>query len=86
MPGGPALLRDGVCRRHPIMAYCDRHKLTVRQRMELFILVCDGVQHAHQKAIIHRDVKPRTCRRVSRREAYVAHQPPADWECAPVRL
>jgi serine/threonine protein kinase/Tol biopolymer transport system component len=42
----------------PITAYCDRHKLTVRQRMELFIQVCEGVQHAHQKAIIHRDLKP----------------------------
>ncbi|MFY9935965.1 MAG: serine/threonine-protein kinase [Silvibacterium sp.] len=42
----------------PITAYCDKHKLTVRQRLELFILVCDGVQHAHQKAIIHRDLKP----------------------------
>jgi serine/threonine protein kinase/Tfp pilus assembly protein PilF len=42
----------------PITAYCDKQKLTVRQRMELFILVCEGVQHAHQKAIIHRDIKP----------------------------
>jgi serine/threonine protein kinase len=42
----------------PITAYCDKHKLTVRQRLELFILVCEGVQHAHQKAIIHRDLKP----------------------------
>jgi tetratricopeptide (TPR) repeat protein len=42
----------------PITAYCDRHKLTTRQRMELFIQVCEGVQHAHQKAIIHRDLKP----------------------------
>jgi eukaryotic-like serine/threonine-protein kinase len=42
----------------PITAYCDKHKLTVRQRMELFMLVCEGVQHAHQKAIIHRDLKP----------------------------
>jgi serine/threonine protein kinase len=42
----------------PITTYCDKHKLTVRQRMELFIQVCDGVQHAHQKAIIHRDLKP----------------------------
>jgi eukaryotic-like serine/threonine-protein kinase len=42
----------------PITAYCDRHRLTLRQRMELFILVCEGVQHAHQKAIIHRDLKP----------------------------
>jgi non-specific serine/threonine protein kinase/serine/threonine-protein kinase len=42
----------------PITSYCDRNKLTMRQRMELFILVCEGVQHAHQKAIIHRDLKP----------------------------
>jgi non-specific serine/threonine protein kinase/serine/threonine-protein kinase len=42
----------------PITAYCDKHKLTTRQRLELFILVCEGVQHAHQKAIIHRDLKP----------------------------
>jgi eukaryotic-like serine/threonine-protein kinase len=42
----------------PITTYCDKHKLTVRQRMELFIPVCEGVQHAHQKAIIHRDLKP----------------------------
>jgi tRNA A-37 threonylcarbamoyl transferase component Bud32/tetratricopeptide (TPR) repeat protein len=42
----------------PITAYCDKHKLSVRERLELFICVCDGVQHAHQKAIIHRDLKP----------------------------
>ncbi len=42
----------------PITEYCDKHKLTVRQRLELFLQVCDGVQHAHQKAIIHRDLKP----------------------------
>jgi tetratricopeptide (TPR) repeat protein len=42
----------------PITTYCDRHKLTTRQRMEIFIQVCEGVQHAHQKAIIHRDLKP----------------------------
>ena len=41
-----------------ITAYCDKHKLSTRQRLELFILVCDGVQHAHQKAILHRDLKP----------------------------
>src|SRR5271170_468033 len=41
-----------------ITDYCDQHKLTMRQRLELFILVCEGVQHAHQKAIIHRDLKP----------------------------
>lgn len=42
----------------PITEYCDKHKLTIRQRVELFRRVCDGVQHAHQKAIIHRDLKP----------------------------
>jgi eukaryotic-like serine/threonine-protein kinase len=42
----------------PITHYCDRHKLNTRQRLELFISVCEGVQHAHQKAIIHRDLKP----------------------------
>ncbi len=42
----------------PITDYCDKRRLSPRQRMELFILVCEGVQHAHQKAIIHRDLKP----------------------------
>jgi non-specific serine/threonine protein kinase/serine/threonine-protein kinase len=42
----------------PITTYCDRHKLTMRERMELFMTVCEAVQHAHQKAILHRDLKP----------------------------
>ena len=42
----------------PITHYCDKHKLSMRQRLELFMAVCDGVQHAHQKAILHRDLKP----------------------------
>nr|MBA3916446.1 serine/threonine protein kinase [Terriglobales bacterium] len=42
----------------PITQYCDEHKLTTRQRLELFIAVCEAVQHAHQKAILHRDLKP----------------------------
>jgi non-specific serine/threonine protein kinase/serine/threonine-protein kinase len=42
----------------PITRYCDQKKLTIRQRLELFLKVCDGVQHAHQKAVIHRDLKP----------------------------
>jgi serine/threonine protein kinase len=42
----------------PITKYCDDKRLTIRQRLELFIRVCEGVQHAHQKAIIHRDLKP----------------------------
>jgi tetratricopeptide (TPR) repeat protein len=42
----------------PITTYCDIHRLSTRERLELFIHVCEGVQHAHQKAIIHRDLKP----------------------------
>lgn len=42
----------------PITNYCDQKKLSVRERLRLFIQVCDGIQHAHQKAIIHRDIKP----------------------------
>lgn len=42
----------------PITRYCDSKKLKIRERLELFIRVCEGVQHAHQKAIIHRDLKP----------------------------
>jgi tetratricopeptide (TPR) repeat protein len=42
----------------PITVYCDNHRLSTRGRLELFIHVCEGVQHAHQKAIIHRDLKP----------------------------
>ncbi|MCW5766813.1 MAG: serine/threonine protein kinase, partial [Phycisphaeraceae bacterium] len=42
----------------PITAYCDRHKLSTRQRLELFIPVCEAVHHAHSKGIIHRDLKP----------------------------
>ena len=42
----------------PITTYCDRHRLTTRQRLELFIDVCSGVQHAHVKGVVHRDLKP----------------------------
>jgi eukaryotic-like serine/threonine-protein kinase len=42
----------------PITSYCNHKKLTNEERLELFIKVCEGVQHAHQKAIIHRDLKP----------------------------
>jgi eukaryotic-like serine/threonine-protein kinase len=42
----------------PITDYCDQKKLKIPERLELFIKVCEGVQHAHQKAIIHRDLKP----------------------------
>jgi non-specific serine/threonine protein kinase/serine/threonine-protein kinase len=41
-----------------ITDYCDTHALSTRARLELFGEVCEGVQHAHQKALIHRDLKP----------------------------
>jgi serine/threonine protein kinase len=42
----------------PLTRYCDQHRLTPRQRLELFVPVCQAVQHAHTKGIIHRDLKP----------------------------
>ena len=42
----------------PVTRYCEAHALPLRQRIELFIHICQGVQHAHQKGVIHRDLKP----------------------------
>ena len=42
----------------PITEFCDRNKLSIRERIELFIPVCKAIQSAHQKGIIHRDLKP----------------------------
>jgi eukaryotic-like serine/threonine-protein kinase len=42
----------------PVTQYCDKKRLTPRERLKLFIKICEGVQHAHQKAVIHRDLKP----------------------------
>src|SRR6476619_2166764 len=42
----------------PITQYCDRRRLTTKERLALFLAVCRAVQHAHQKGVIHRDRKP----------------------------
>jgi serine/threonine protein kinase len=42
----------------PLTEHCDRYKLTVEERLKLFLQVCEAIQHAHHKGIIHRDIKP----------------------------
>lgn len=41
-----------------ITEYCDEHKVSIRDRLDLFLRVCDAIQHAHQRGILHRDIKP----------------------------
>ncbi len=55
--GRPFFVMEWV-RGAPITEFCDSHHLPTRERLKLFILVCEAVQHAHQKGVIHRDLKP----------------------------
>jgi tetratricopeptide (TPR) repeat protein len=55
--GRPYFVMEFV-RGMPITEYCDKHKLSTRERLKLFIPLCQAVQHAHQKGLIHRDLKP----------------------------
>ena len=55
--GRPYFVMEHV-KGEPITVFADRHRLTLRQRLELFIPVCEAIQHAHMKGIIHRDLKP----------------------------
>jgi len=55
--GRPYFVMELV-RGDPITAYCDRERLSMTERLELFAEVCRAVQHAHQKGVIHRDLKP----------------------------
>jgi WD40 repeat protein/serine/threonine protein kinase/tetratricopeptide (TPR) repeat protein len=55
--GRPYFVMELV-RGFPIVDYCDSHELTTRDRLDLFLSVCQAVQHAHSKGIIHRDLKP----------------------------
>jgi len=47
-----------VVQGEPVTDYCDRHRLTIDQRLDLFVSICQAIQHAHHKGIIHRDIKP----------------------------
>jgi serine/threonine protein kinase len=55
--GRPYFVMELVAGR-PITEYCDQHRLTLRDRLTLFLSICEAVEHAHQKGIIHRDLKP----------------------------
>lgn len=55
--GRPYLVMEYI-EGEPVTDWCDRHRLDLRARVELFLTVCEGVEHAHQRGVIHRDLKP----------------------------
>ena len=57
-PEGRPYFAMEYVRGEAITVYCNRRRLTIPERLDLFIHLCEGVQHAHQKGIIHRDLKP----------------------------
>ena len=57
-PSGRPYFVMELVRGVPITDYCDTHNLDMRDRQELFLPVCQAIQHAHQKGIIHRDITP----------------------------
>ena len=56
-PGRPYFVMELVKGR-PLTEYCDARRLSIKDRLDLFVRICSAVQHAHQKGIIHRDLKP----------------------------
>ena len=58
LPNGRSYFAMEYVKGEPITSYCDRQQLSINERLDLFIQLCDGVQHAHQKGIIHRDLNP----------------------------